>query len=904
MADNRDSETRARWLRTQPHGLPVVTEQRGIWQRITPLRVIHYFLILFVFANLLIVTAQCFDAIGHDWGGFSFNYYFQVSGLTQTAQTAGFQSGDQLVLVNGQPPLDFEQAIAQKGRAAPSANGLLPQDDMNTVIYTVRHPIADGGRSVDSLVKAATTSFGLGDFLSFYGVGLLVGWLMFLIGVFIYFLKQDERPSQVFMLTMINASIVVISGYEGVYTYRVPQLDLDWFEGLFGFAVAMLAATTFQMAGNFPQVKRLIVQRPSLQYIVYPFSILLGAVYILQVQAKVSDIFQQVYDTRPSAAALGAGLVTISLLYFFAAVALDWRRGSDPTVRRQARIVLIGSLLGIGPLLFLYFIPAYIFRVNFIDYNTGYAFLLIFPVAVGYAIVRYKLFDLNYLLRRSFAYVISSAVVLGIYFALVAFLQDMFTRLTGQNTGISIIVTTLIIAILFQPLRDRLQRLVDRFFFRERFVFRQAMLDFANQMRDIYDVKELSRNLVLEVAMIMDLEDSALYLKPLGAAEGSALYLSDSASALDPTRRERGIRFIAASDIGAVTRADWATTYELPPALHDWLIGYNRPLNMATIPGDMPAAARPALQIGFRRGIIIAIPLVSQGELLGLLLLQRKRNGAGVLREDIDLLNTIVPQAALTIRNAQLLAEATERERIARELEIAREIQQGLFPKSVPQPPGFRISAICLPAQETSGDFYDFVPLGDKLGIVVADACGKSVPAAMMMSLARNTMRSEIGHYIEPAPALTQANKWLVQDLGDRRYVALTYLLLDTANHCLTLGNAGGLSPILRRDGQCRYLQPGGMTLPLGIEEGLAYQQSSIELCSGDLLLGYTDGVVEASDADGQLYSFERLEQLIGDYDASGGADGLVQNILARLREYSGGGAQADDITIVAVEVL
>ncbi len=905
LAETNDNETRPRWIRTQPYGLPVVTARRGVWQRITLLRIIHYFLILFVFANLLIVTAQCFDSIGRDWGGFSFDYYFKVGGLTQAAQMAGLQTGDQLVLVNGQPPIDFEQAIAQKQRSAPGSGGLLPQDDKNTVIYTVQHPSTGGGTTVQTLVRATTTSFGLGDFLSFYGVGLLVGWMMFLIGVFIYFLKQDERPSQVFMLTMINASIVVISGYEGVYTYRVPQLDLNWFEGLFGFAVAMLAATTFQMAGNFPQVKRIIIQRPPLQYIVYPFSILLGAVYIIQVQAKLNDIFQrQVYDTRPSAATIGAGLVTISLLYFFVAVAQDWRRSSNPTVRRQARIVLIGSLLGIGPLLFLYFIPVYIFRVHFIDYNTGYAFLLIFPVAVGYAIVRYKLFDLNYLLRRSFAYVISSALVLGIYFALVTFLQDLFTRLTGQNTVISIIVTTLIIAILFQPLRDRLQRLVDRFFFRERFVFRQAMLDFANQMRDIYDVKELSRNLVLQVSLIMDLEDSALYLKPLRAAEGSALYLSDSASSLDPTRRERGIRFTAASDSSAAPQAAWATTYHLPAELQDWMIGYNRPLNMAAIPTDLPSSAKPTIQAAVNRGIIIAIPLVSQGEMLGLLLLQRKRNGAGVLREDIDLLNTIVPQAALTIRNAQLLAEATERERIVRELEIAREIQQGLFPKSVPQPPGFRISAICLPAQETSGDFYDFVPLGDKLGIVVADACGKSVPAAMMMSLARNTMRSEIGHYIEPAPALTQANKWLVQDLGDRRYVALTYLLLDTTSRCLTLGNAGGLSPILRRDGQCRYLQPGGMTLPLGIEEGLEYQQSSIALCSGDLLLGYTDGVVEASDAGGQLFSFERLEQLIGEYDASGGADGLVQHILARLRDYSGAGEQADDITIVAVEVL
>lgn len=894
-----------RWITATPHGTPPPqVRRRFAWlPRFTLLRLIHYFLILFAFANILVVTIQCFDSIGHGWGSFSFNYNFKINGISAAASGAGLKMNDQLVLVNGLPPPQFEEALGQKKRIDIGNN--LPSEDMSIVVYTIARN--DPGSAITSqiVVKAESLTFDLGDLLSFYGVGLLVGWLMFLIGVFIYFLKQDERSGQVFMLAMVNASLVVIVGYEGVYTYRVHPLDFSWFEGLFGFALALLAATTFQMAGNFPQVKRVIVRSPSLQYIVYPISILLGAIYIVQVQVKVNDIENfEVYDTKVDITALVVGLLTVALLYFFGAVINDWRISNDPTVRRQSRIVLIGSLLGIGPLIFLYVIPSYLFEVHFIDYNTGYAFLLVFPIAVAYAIIRYKLFDLNYLLRRSFAYVISSALVLGIYFALVAFLQDLFTRLTGQSTAISIIITTVIIAIAFQPLRDRLQRLVDRFFFRERFIFRQAMLDFGNQVRDIYDVGELSRKLVLDVTAIMDLEDAALYLKPPGQVAGQAMRLSDAASQLDPTQVRRGIRFSADSDINAAPQQGWTSTYELPLELHDWLIGYNRPLNMAVIPTDIPRAAQPTLQGAFRRGIIIIIPLVSEGQLFGLMLLERKRSGAGVLREDIDLLNAIIPQAVLTIRNSQLIAEATERERIASELEIAREIQQGLFPKSVPQPPGLQIGAICLPAQETSGDFYDFVELGNKLGIIVADACGKSVPAAMMMSLARNTMRSEIGHYIEPAPALTEANRWLVKDLSEMRYVALTYLLLDTDAHALLLGNAGGLSPILRRDGECRYLQPAGMTLPLGIEDGLAYQQCRLDLCPGDLIVAYTDGVVEATNANGEMFSFERLEQLIAEYDAdSGDADGLIKHILARLQEYSGGGAQADDITIVAIQV-
>ncbi len=365
----------------QPHGIPHPPATTRWWQQLTVLKAIHIFIILFVLVNNLLVSAECLNSIGRTWGGFSFNYYFKISGVISQLNKADIRLNDRIVLVNGQPPINFEQAIGQKNRVGFGAEAANP--DMTSAVYTIQRTTPGSSTPSQRIVQAPTFTFDVSDFLSFYGVGFLVGWLMFAVGIFIYFFKQDERPSQVFMLAMVNGSMVVITGYEGLYTYRVHPLDLTWFEGIYGFALALLGATAFQLSANFPQVKPIVRRIPALQYLLYPFSIALGAIYTLQAQAKIGDIYNHRYVTPVGASTWAALFAGLGLLVFLAGVIYDWRTSSNPTVRRQARLVVAGSLLGIGPILFLYTIPIYVFGQQLIDFNTGYAFLIIFPITVA-----------------------------------------------------------------------------------------------------------------------------------------------------------------------------------------------------------------------------------------------------------------------------------------------------------------------------------------------------------------------------------------------------------------------------------------------------------------------------------------------------------------------------------------
>jgi len=853
--------------------------------------IVFHLIIFFFFANMVIVGAQSIGTIGQPWTGLYFNYYFKVLGADPPSTELAPQRDphvlrrDIIVLIDGQSPLNTEPVLRAKFAAG-----------AKEITYLVKR--GSGNSATELAVTSRLRTFEWADYLALFGIGTLVGWLFFITGLGIYYLRPQERLNQVFMLTMINAAAYLVVGYEGVYVYRPNPLDLNWFEQLGCVLLCLLGATTFQLAANFPAVKPLVRRRPWVQYILYPIAAVVALIVVIAVGRKISSVILH-RDFDASLAFFGAdyGLAGFGTAALLAGIIYDAVSSREPTVRRQGRIVLAGGLLGVGPLLFFYLIPTTFVGRALIEFNLGYAFLLFFPLSVAYAIIRYKLFDFNFLLRRTIAYVIASLVFAFGYLVFVGLLQAAFSGITGRSTILANILSTVGIVVLFSPVYNRFRRLVERYFFRERYVFRHAMLDFSRQVRDIYDQDELGNRLVREVTAIMDLQGAALYLD---VADGShSLHLSHVASSRDVGANQRSQ--LISYDESEERAEQWREGLPLGTEVRAWLLSYNRPLNMATLPDTIPSDGAPLLAYCLAEKIAMFIPLVVEGRLVGLLLLRRKRSGARVLREDIDLLTALLPQVTLALRNAQLLAEATGRQRVVTEMEIAREIQLGLFPRHIRQPVGYAIRATCLPAREASGDIYDVVEIGERLALIVADACGKGVPAAMMMGLARNTVRSELGYYTDPAPTLTAANRWLNYDLGDRSFVALTYMLLDPIHHLITLSNAGGLSPILYRAGVCSYLGTTGPSLPLGIIPDIDYQQVEVALQPDDLVICYTDGLVEAINKAEELYSFERLEAAICAWDGQGEAEGLISYLINEVNQFSEGVAQADDITIMVI---
>jgi predicted ester cyclase len=248
----------------------------------------------------------------------------------------------------------------------------------------------------------------------------------------------------------------------------------------------------------------------------------------------------------------------------------------------------------------------------------------------------------------------------------------------------------------------------------------------------------------------------------------------------------------------------------------------------------------------------------------------------------------------------RLEQEMRERELLEHELRVARSIQQASLPKEVPTLEGWQISPYYQPAREVGGDFYDFHLLSeDQLGVVVGDAAGKGVPAALVMSttcgmlqLAAQALDSSPGEVLE------RVNETLLSRIPSNMFVTCFYTILDPKSGSLSYANAGHDLPHLHRNGEAEELRARGM--PLGLMPGMSYEEKETILEAGNSALFYSDGLVEAHDAKGEMFGFPRLRTLVAEHAKR---EPLVDFLMDELRSFTGDGwEQEDDITLVTLQ--
>jgi serine phosphatase RsbU (regulator of sigma subunit)/anti-sigma regulatory factor (Ser/Thr protein kinase) len=313
----------------------------------------------------------------------------------------------------------------------------------------------------------------------------------------------------------------------------------------------------------------------------------------------------------------------------------------------------------------------------------------------------------------------------------------------------------------------------------------------------------------------------------------------------------------------------------------------------------------PALRALRAAGIKLAVPLVSQGELVGLLNLGPRMSEQDYSADDRALLDNLALQAGPAVRVAQLVreqqAEVQARERLQQELRVARLIQQTLLPKDLPALPGWHVTAAYRPARAVGGDFYDFIDLPDgRLGLVIADVTDKGVPAALVMATTRATLRSAAQQLSSPGEVLARVNEQLCPEIPPKMFVTCLYAILDPATGRIQFANAGHDLPYrCCRDGEVSELRATGM--PLGLMPGMTYDERETVLGPGESLLLYTDGLVEAHNDRREMFSFGRLRSLMATHKNRGSS--LIEMLLAELAAFTGPGwEQEDDVSLVTLD--
>lgn len=311
----------------------------------------------------------------------------------------------------------------------------------------------------------------------------------------------------------------------------------------------------------------------------------------------------------------------------------------------------------------------------------------------------------------------------------------------------------------------------------------------------------------------------------------------------------------------------------------------------------------PALRELKAAGVKLAVPLVSQGELIGVLNLGPRLSEQDYSSDDRRLLDNLAAQAAPALRVGQLVreqeAEAATRQRFEQELEVARLIQQHFLPKELPDLPGWQIAAFYRPAREVGGDFYDVIPLPDgRIGFVIGDVTDKGVPAALVMSATRSVLRASAQRLIEPGEVLERVNEHLCPDMPEKMFVTCLYGVLDIESGLFRFANAGHDLPYVQTADGVVELRARGM--PLGLMPGMSYEEKEATLQPGDSVLLHSDGVLEAHDPEREMFGSPRLKETMA--RAPGGRE-MMDHVLSDLAAFTGPDAeQEDDITMVTLQ--
>jgi phosphoserine phosphatase RsbU/P len=273
---------------------------------------------------------------------------------------------------------------------------------------------------------------------------------------------------------------------------------------------------------------------------------------------------------------------------------------------------------------------------------------------------------------------------------------------------------------------------------------------------------------------------------------------------------------------------------------------------------------------------------------------------------DLRLLQSVATQTGLALENTRLTevvaTEVAQRERINRELEIAREVQQRLFPQFGPPIAGLDYAGKCRPASSVGGDYYDFVSMCDgRLGIAIGDISGKGVPAALLMASLQASLR---GLAIANPPALStlmeNLNRLIYDASPSNRYATFFYGVYDPKSRELVYVNGGHNPPMVFRGSQVLRLEEGGPVI--GLFGPARYQQASISLQSGDALMLFTDGVSEAMNLADEEFDEERLIAAVRRGEGLTSA-GLIDHVLSACDEFVAGAPQHDDMTLVAMRI-
>lgn len=831
--------------------------------------------------------------------------------------------GDEVVAINGQPIKQASEVVEIFHHLDPGTpytliirrSGVLP---FQTTLISQPIPLM-------FLIVNGTAS-------------LVIPNIFLLTGLIVFVLKPDDKQALLLalMFGMFTAAIFALDPtYAGESPSMVGVMLAVHLASLFLWPVF------FHFFQIFPEPSPLARRVPRLEVYLYlpqlltifPYWGMLNIVAAFAPEDARSFVYPA-FTFITSVVAIGyipAGLLSLLINY----------RQAGRASKRKMRVVVAGSIAGFLPI-FVTIALFIIFDLQKTNPKVGqwlivtalFAFPL-FPLSFAYAIVRHQVIPVRLILRRSVRYllvargfIIIQAVVV---FAVLSFLLtgSRLASIDSLGERADIVVTMAATALAIAGLtflNQRVMPMIDRKFFRESYDAQQVLSELGMEMRRVSTVKQLLERAVAKIQDALHVENVTIFLRDQETGDYTCAISSRlNADGLSTSHRDASL---ALSPDGALVQRMSRFTHPLPVDFDKYQPWTQDLLATELAMNDLRKRENGTLR---RIRAALLLPVATKDQLLGIVSLGPRLGDLPFSRDDRHLLMAVALQMAFAIQNAELVQEIAVEERLRHELAIATTVQQRLFPESPPEMASLELSGVCYPARGVGGDYYDFIVLDQgKVGIAVADVAGKGISAALLMCTVQASLRSQVQNVNGNLTELVSSmNRLLHVSTDASSYATFFYAQFDERTGLLTYVNAGhnppmlvrasksvkaqgvgfaragalaGLDELRDRQGAADFqlLTTGGPII--GAFNNCVYEQETIQMESGDLLVAYTDGVTEARNADDQEFGEEKLQRII-DSSAYVPAQELSERIVESVREWCGDVPPHDDLTLVVMRV-
>ena len=811
-----------------------------------------------------------------------------ITGVKPEAKAVGLTIGDKLTDLDGTPYTGEAQWQAVIAAARPG----------DTVDIGFTRPNGSRGMATITLRHGLPPS---SSPMAFFWSEAVVAYLLPLIclgiGAWVAFAKPREKNAWL-LLILLTFPTVLFSG-QNLETGTALSLRILWY-----LAIQYAGAPALLLFGvYFPERSRIDIKLPWIKRAVLVLLALCWCVIFpaIYMEYYLGGLTPAWLKANHVAANVDSFLELLCVLLYLVLTLDKLRSASTQDARRRLRVLTVGMAVGMGALLIVFILLPHFGvtgwnpKYTWIRYTGAFLFMVA-PFTLGYVVLVQRAMDVRAILRVGTRYALTKWSLwvverLLLIVVCVRLIVPFFSKKQPQLSDlIGPLIALVVVVAVRMGMRKRLGMWLDRKFFRESYDAEHVLRELSDEVRRFTESAPLLETVARCVVDTLHVEQIAMLLR-------------------------RGDIFQIQQSIGFSVNGNGAAALSLPmqSSTVRYLTDSNQP---ALLYRDDPDAWY--LMAGsMERKVLDAVnaelllPLPGRNRLMGVMALGPKRSQAAYSRADLSLLQSLALQTGLALEVSELAhslaREAAQRERTNREMEIAREVQERLFPQQMPHIPGATIAGHCRPALGVGGDYYDVFEMDQgRVGIAIGDVSGKGISAALLMASLRASLRGmTLDNPRDLALMMDKVNRLVYEASASNRYATFFFASYDPATRKLDCVNAGHNPPLLVRtlsDGATRTIRLEADGPVVGLLPAAPYTEQSVTLQPGDLLVTYTDGISEAMTHDEEEWGEERMLIAAGCVREKSARE-VLDCIFEEADAFTAGAPQHDDMTLLVLKL-